>query len=98
MSSLIKNLRDLAALAHADVSVADEAADEIERLRAREARLREALSLNPDDVLELAGRLWAVHPKTVQDSGLTRRQWYAREIGNLFAAARAALAEKDEKR
>ena len=33
MSSLIKNLRDLAALAHADVSVADEAADEIERLR-----------------------------------------------------------------
>lgn len=30
---LIKNLRDLAAFAHADLSVADEAADEIERLR-----------------------------------------------------------------
>lgn len=31
--SLIKNLRDLAAFAHADLSVADEAAAEIERLR-----------------------------------------------------------------
>jgi len=31
--SLIKNLRDLATFAHADLSVADEAADEIERLR-----------------------------------------------------------------
>lgn len=33
--SLIKNLRDLAAFAHADLSVADEAADEIERLHER---------------------------------------------------------------
>lgn len=31
--NLIRNLRDLAAFAHADLSVADEAADEIERLR-----------------------------------------------------------------
>ena len=31
--SLIRNLRDLASCAHADLSVADEAADEIERLR-----------------------------------------------------------------
>jgi hypothetical protein len=41
MSDLIKNLRDLAAFAHADVSVAAEAADEIERLRAAEARVKE---------------------------------------------------------
>ena len=34
MNDLIKNLRDLAAFAHADLSVADEAADEIERLLA----------------------------------------------------------------
>lgn len=33
MSSLVEDLRDLATLAHADVSVAEEAADEIERLR-----------------------------------------------------------------
>ena len=33
--SLIRNLRDLASCAHADLSVADEAADEIERLRER---------------------------------------------------------------
>ena len=33
MSDLIKNLRDLAAFAHADLSVADEAAGEIERLQ-----------------------------------------------------------------
>jgi len=32
MRSLVEDLRDLATLAHADVSVADEAADEIERL------------------------------------------------------------------
>lgn len=34
MSDLIRNLRDLAAFAHADLSVAAEAAAEIERLRA----------------------------------------------------------------
>ena len=34
MTDLIYNLRSLAALEHADLSVADEAADEIERLRA----------------------------------------------------------------
>lgn len=33
MTDLIYNLRSLAALEHADLSVADEAADEIERLR-----------------------------------------------------------------
>jgi len=33
MSSLIEDLRDLAASVHSDVSVAEEAADEIERLR-----------------------------------------------------------------
>jgi len=43
MDNLIKNLRNLAAFAHGDVSFADEAADEIERLLAREARMREAL-------------------------------------------------------
>ncbi len=32
MDNLIKSLRELAALAHADVSVADEAADKIESL------------------------------------------------------------------
>lgn len=32
MDSLVKNLRDLASLDHADVSVADEAADKIESL------------------------------------------------------------------
>jgi hypothetical protein len=49
MSSLSKNLRDLAALVHADVSVADEAADEIERLRAENERLREALECLNDE-------------------------------------------------
>ncbi len=34
MSSLIEYLRDLATLAHGDVSVAEEAADKIERLHA----------------------------------------------------------------
>ena len=43
MSDLIKNLRDLAAFAHGDVSFADEAADEIERLRTQVAALCEAL-------------------------------------------------------
>lgn len=41
MSDLIRNLRDLASMAHSDISVADEAADEIERLNAENARLRE---------------------------------------------------------
>jgi hypothetical protein len=50
MSDLIKNLRDLAALAHADVSVADEAADKIESLSTEIARLREALLLLADNV------------------------------------------------
>jgi len=44
MSDLIKNLRDLAAFAHADLSVADEAADEIERLREDKAELLKALT------------------------------------------------------
>lgn len=34
MTDIVKNLRDRAAFAHADLSVADEAADEIERLLA----------------------------------------------------------------
>jgi hypothetical protein len=57
MDNLIKNLRNLAAFAHGDVSFADEAADEIERLQAREARLREAMEkiaslrgLHADDI------------------------------------------------
>lgn len=44
MDNLIKNLRNLAAFAHGDVSFADEAADEIERLRAENERLRKALA------------------------------------------------------
>lgn len=34
MGNLVEDLRDLATLAHADVSVAEEAADKIERLHA----------------------------------------------------------------
>jgi hypothetical protein len=78
-----------------DGDLLQDAADEIERLRAENERLREALTPKVDDTLEeLANRLWSVHPKTVQDSGLTRRQWYAREIENYFVIARAALEEK----
>ena len=43
MDNLIKNLRNLAAFAHGDVSFADEAADEIERLHAENRQLRKAL-------------------------------------------------------
>lgn len=43
MSSLIEDLLDLAASVHSDVSVAEEAANEIKRLSASEAMLREAL-------------------------------------------------------
>jgi hypothetical protein len=43
MSDLIKNLRDLAASAHGYLAFANEAADEIERLRAENERLRWSL-------------------------------------------------------
>ncbi|TVR07399.1 MAG: hypothetical protein EA385_12930 [Salinarimonadaceae bacterium] len=43
MSDLIHNLRSMARHEHADLSVADEAADEIERLRKERDEAREAL-------------------------------------------------------
>lgn len=43
--SLIRNLRDLASCAHADLSVADEAADEIERLREEIKAARDTIFL-----------------------------------------------------
>jgi hypothetical protein len=42
----------------------------------------------------LAYRLWSVHPKEVQDIGLTRDAWYACEI----AKYRTFLADRDAER
>jgi len=51
------------------------------------------------EIEALAKRLWSVHPKEVQDSGLTRSQWYAREIQAYVDAALAKMAaERDEAR
>lgn len=43
MSDLVKRLHDLAACKHDDLSIAKEAADEIDRLRAEVERLKAAL-------------------------------------------------------
>jgi hypothetical protein len=50
MSDLIKNLRDLATFAHGDVSVADEAADEIEWLRKKCADEKERADILRDAI------------------------------------------------
>jgi epoxyqueuosine reductase QueG len=44
MSDLVENLRRLARYVHDDMTIASDAADEIERLRAQNAELLEALS------------------------------------------------------
>ena len=59
MSDLIKNLRDLAAFAHADLSVADEAADEIERLRQKNEKLEEQNSMLSKMVMNFIGEEFA---------------------------------------
>jgi hypothetical protein len=37
-------------------------------------------------VAEVAHRLWSVHPREIQDMGITREQFYAQEIQKLVAA------------
>ena len=69
--SLIRNLRDLAVCAHADLSVADEAADEIERLR-------EALRNAYQDCLDAVAKVKA-DPLT--EAGVNHKSQY----GNISA-------------
>lgn len=40
----------------------------------------------------LASWFWRVHPREIQDMGISREQFYAREIKNLL---RIALARKE---
>lgn len=42
----------------------------------------------------LAKRMWRVTPREVRDSGLTRSQWYAREIRAAFNMGKATHAEE----
>ena len=81
--SLIRNLRDLASCAHADLSVADEAADEIERLR---AELHEC-ARNLEE--QVSASYW--HVEQPFDANTQRR--YDRDMARAHKAF-AALEEK----
>ena len=81
--SLIRNLRDLASCAHADLSVADEAADEIERLR---AALHECARYLEEQV---SASYW--HIEQPFDANTQRR--YDRDMARAHKAF-AALGEK----
>lgn len=37
-------------------------------------------------IARLATRFWSIHPKEIQDMGLTREQFYVREMTNLLAS------------
>jgi hypothetical protein len=43
-----------------------------------------------DEIDALAHRLWSVHPREIQDMGITREQFYAKEIRALFARTETA--------
>lgn len=57
---LVANLRSLSRYEHADLSIADEAADEIERLRAENVKLREALAREDDRIRTLSRRSYSL--------------------------------------
>jgi hypothetical protein len=44
-------------------------------------------------VKALAHRLWSVHPREIQDMGITREQFYEAEISKLIAATPAVGGE-----
>jgi len=55
--------------------------------RARQPSVPAPVVPDPDAAIDaLADRLWRVHPREVQESGLTRAQWYAARMKELFAA------------
>jgi len=64
-----------------------------EEIKAIKSQLRalEAPRSPPDiAIAALAERFWRVHPKEIQDLGITRQQFYEREMKSLFAFLNAA--------
>lgn len=70
---------------------ADDAYDADLRL-AREGEVDRAKARRGDGVeaARLASMFWRVHPAEIQDSGLTREQWYAEHIASALTRERAA--------
>jgi hypothetical protein len=52
-----------------------------------------------DTIAALAKRFWSIHPREIQDLGITREQFYEREMRALFAiqAARTEALEKHKR-
>jgi len=46
-----------------------------------------------DAVAALANRFWNVHPREIQDLGITREQFYEREMRALFTQATARIEQ-----
>jgi hypothetical protein len=81
---LVERLRDYQPCLQVDVVICDrrtvdEAATMIEKLAAHPQHDREAIA-------RLAERFWRVHPKELQDAGITRQQFYEREMLALIAS------------
>lgn len=94
MSDIVERLRDLEERFGRcrDQSTISEAAYEIERLRASEARLREAL----EDHVRAAECIRHWHD-TLGDEGMVVSAEHVRLLWEATSRARAALAEKEEK-
>jgi hypothetical protein len=45
----------------------------------------QASAATGDAIAALAKRFWSIHPKEIQDMGITREQFYEREMRALFA-------------
>ena len=46
-----------------------------------------------DAIAALANRFWRIHPREIQDLGITREQFYEREMKNLFAIQAARIEQ-----
>jgi hypothetical protein len=51
-----------------------------------------------DMIAALANRFWRIHPREIQDLGITREQFYEREMRALFTTQATARIEQLEAR
>lgn len=90
------------AITNPDVKWAKPTAEEVTEFRAKLAAkpiaqsASQPVTLTDEHIKAVADRMWRVHPRELQDAGITRKEFYEREIRALLAAQPDAEAIRRE--